>query len=189
MRCVSQVLSGFREVLKKMDPHDEMTARAEYAKYMANKGVFGNPDLMQLATDGHKNRIPTYQFWHQEGERIFAITNEYSSVGLRSHVGTEQCNFFAGFEVPRLAAIAQKVTALVSSAGVIDQKWSAYDFITDEKKNRLPLGRANDLVYAFTNARMDLESQDPEKFRSWVDEDASDDEDSNKECTVLCLRA
>ena len=110
-------------------------------------------------------------------------------MGLRSHVGTEQCPFFAGFEVPRLAAIAQKVTALVSSAGVIDQKWSAYDFINDNKKNRLPLDRASDLVYVFTNVRMDLEAKDPEKFHSWVDEDASDDEDSNKECTVVCVRA
>ena len=97
--------------------------------------------------------------------------------------------FSAGFEVPRLAAIAQKVLALVSSAGAIDQKWRAYDFINDDKKNRLPADRAKDLVYVFTNIRMDLESKDPEKFHSWVDEDASDDEDSNKEWALVCVRA
>lgn len=83
--------------------------------------------------------------------------------------------------MPRLAAIAQKVTSLVSSAGVIDRHWSDYDYIHDIKKNNLPLDRASDLVYVFTNARLRLEAKDPEKFYLWMGEDASDDEDSNKE--------
>jgi hypothetical protein len=83
----------------------------------------------------------------------------------------------AGYEVPVLAYIAQKVTALVSSAGGCERNWSSYDFIHSKKRNRLHPGRANDLVYIFTNARLIQRFKAPEKFAEWIAEIASDDED------------
>ena len=60
----------------------------------------------------------------------------------------------AGFEVPVLARIAQRVTALVSIAGGCERNRSTYDFIHSRKRNRQKPDRANDLVYVFTNARL-----------------------------------
>ena len=82
----------------------------------------------------------------------------------------------AGYEVPVLAQIAQRVTALVSSAGACERNWSTYDFIHSKKRNRLHPDRANDLVYVFTNARLIQKFKEPEKFAEWVAEIASDDE-------------
>lgn len=60
----------------------------------------------------------------------------------------------AGYEVPNLARIAQRVTALVSSTGGCERVWSAWDMIQRQNGNRLPLDRANDLVYMYCNARL-----------------------------------
>ena len=78
--------------------------------------------------------------------------------------------------MPTLAAIAQRVTALVSSAGACEQAWSAYDYVHNRKRNRLHASRANDLVFVFTNARLIQKFGQPEKFPEWVTEIASDDE-------------
>jgi len=85
----------------------------------------------------------------------------------------------AGYEVPVLARIAQKVTALVSSAGGCERNWSSYDSIHSKKRNRLQPARANDLVYVFTNARLIQRFRAPEKFAEWVAEIASDDENED----------
>lgn len=85
----------------------------------------------------------------------------------------------AGFEVPTLAAIAQRVTALVSSAGACERAWSAYDYVHNRKRNRLQASRANDLVFVFTNARLIQKFGQPEKFPEWVTEIASDDENED----------
>ena len=82
----------------------------------------------------------------------------------------------AGYEVPLLARIAQRLTALVSSAGACERNWSTYDFIHSKKRDRLHPDRANDLVYVFTNSRLIQRFKEPEKFPEWVAEIASDDE-------------
>ncbi|CAL8465875.1 g5411 [Coccomyxa elongata] len=80
-----------------------------------------------------------------------------------------------------LARIAQRVTALVSSAGACERNWSTYDFIHSKKRNRLHPDRANDLVFVFTNSRLIQEFKEPERFAEWVQEIESDDENMDEE--------
>ena len=51
-----------------MAPDEHLTALAGFSRYVNSEGVFSNAELMQLTEDGHKCRIPTYQFWDLEGE-------------------------------------------------------------------------------------------------------------------------
>ena len=85
--------------------------------------------------------------------------------------------FDAAYEVPALQFVAQRITAMVSSAGACERNWSSYDFIHSKKRNRLHADRANDLVYVFSNVRLIEKFNAPEKFAEWVSEIASDDED------------
>ena len=85
----------------------------------------------------------------------------------------------AGYELPLLSAVAQRVTSLVSNAGGCERNWSSYDFIQSKKRNRLQPARAMDLVYVFTNARLVQRTKAPEKFAEWVAEIASDDEEED----------
>jgi hypothetical protein len=65
-----QVKTDFRNVLKKMNPDEHITARTEYSSYTNTEGIFSDPELMTMTEDGHKHQIPTYQFWNQEGETV-----------------------------------------------------------------------------------------------------------------------
>jgi hypothetical protein len=67
-----------------------------------------------------------------------------------------------------LARIAQRVTALVPSAGACERNWSTYDSIHSKKRNRLHPDRANDLVSVFTSSRLIQKFKEPEKFAEWV---------------------
>ena len=65
-----------------MFPDDEfVVAHTQFSSYSNNEGIFGDPVLMTMTEDGHKNQIPTYQFWNQEGETVHlpqtAETHEY----------------------------------------------------------------------------------------------------------------
>lgn len=82
----------------------------------------------------------------------------------------QDCPLYAGDEVPVLSKVAQKVTALSSSAGACERNWSAYDFIHCKKRNKLTPERANDLVYVFSNLRLVKKFKEPEKFADWVSE-------------------
>lgn len=62
-----QVKTDFRKAVKKMMPDDHVSAHTQFSSYTNNEGVFGDPELMSMTKDGHKNQIPTYQFWNQEG--------------------------------------------------------------------------------------------------------------------------
>ena len=67
-------MADFRKVVKKMFPGDEfVVAHTQLSSYSNNEGVFGDPVLMTMTEDGHKNQIPTYQFWNQEGELLQAL--------------------------------------------------------------------------------------------------------------------
>ena len=109
--------------------------------------------------------------------RLLNETSSHSAAVL--HIFTSvTCH--AGYEVPVLARIAQRVTALVSSAGACERNWSTYDFIHSKKRNRLHPDRANDLVYVFTNSRLIQRFKEPEKFPEWVAEIASSDEEEEQ---------
>ena len=45
--------------------------------------------------------------------------------------------------------------------------WSAYDFVHSKKRNRLGPDRARDLVYVFTNMRLQKKVQKSEAFAEW----------------------
>ena len=172
-----------------MDPDEQMAARTQYTRYINSEGVFGDPELSTMTEDGHKNQIPTYQFWNQEGETVQCMCTADAHDIILQHVDMDvtahhldnslpvSTSCHAGYEVPALPRVAQRVTALVSSAGGCEQNWSSYDFIHSKKRNRLHPGRANDLVYVFTNARLVQRFKEPENFAEWVAEIASDDED------------
>ena len=167
-----------------MMPDDHVAAHAELSSYINREGLFGDPDIMSMTEDGHKYQVPTYQFWNQEGENHnLTAACTYASQDSVAHSSgfadrlTMLCH--AGYEVPVLARIGQRVTSLVSSAGACERNWSTYDFIHSKKRNRLHPDRANDLVYVFTNSRLIHRFKEPEKFAEWVQEIASDDDDDD----------
>ena len=45
-------------------------ALTEYSCYTNSEGFFGDDTPMVMIEDGSKYQIPTYQFWHQEGEAV-----------------------------------------------------------------------------------------------------------------------
>ena len=73
LRLLLQVKTDFRKVLKKMMPDEHVSAHTHFSSYINNEGVFGDPELMTLTEDGHKNQIPTYQFWNQEGKTTESV--------------------------------------------------------------------------------------------------------------------
>ena len=83
-----------------------------------------------------------------------------------------------GGEYPELQIVAVKVTAMVSSAGACKRVWSAFDFVHSKKRNRLDPDRANDLVYCFTNKRLQRRAAKSEAFAEWHrgEEEAEDSE-------------
>ncbi len=83
---------------------------------------------------------------------------------------TTRTAIHAGHETPALAAVAKRVTSMVSSAGACERNWSAYDFIHSKKRNKLTAQRANDLVFVFSNLRLTTRFREPEKFAEWVEE-------------------
>ena len=69
-----QVKTDFRKVVRKMVSEDDyVTALTELSSYGNSEGIFGDPVVMTMTEDGHKNQIPTYQFWSQEGALVSAI--------------------------------------------------------------------------------------------------------------------
>ncbi|KAL0039371.1 hypothetical protein WJX79_005329 [Trebouxia sp. C0005] len=93
------------------------------------------------AADDSEHSILTYQFWAEYGH-----------------------------ETPALAAVAKRVTSMVSSARACDRNWSAYDFIHSKMRNKLTAQRANDLVFVSSNLRLMTKFREPEKFAEWVEE-------------------
>lgn len=92
-----------------------------------------------------------------------------------AHVG---CMFaHAGFQVPYLQEMAQRLTCMISSSGANERSWSTYEFIHSPKRNRLLPSRANDLVYVFSNMRLMAKFGEPEKFADRVAEEVPSDED------------
>ena len=75
-----------------------------------------------------------------------------------------------GISKPALAAVAKRVTSMVSSAGACERNWSAYDFIHSKKRNKLTAQKANDSVFIFSNLRLMTKFRDPENFAEWVQE-------------------
>ena len=53
-----------------------------------------------------------------------------------------------------LAPIAKRILAQTLSSSSCERNWSSYSFVHDKKRNRLLPGRANDLVYVYTNSRL-----------------------------------
>jgi hypothetical protein len=49
------------------------------------------------------------------------------------------------------------------------------------RRNRLHPDRANDLVFVFTNSRLNQKFKEPENFAEWVQEIKSDDENMDEE--------
>ena len=69
-----------------------------------------------------------------------------------------------GGEIPELQKVAVKVLSMISGAGACERSWSAYDFVHSEKRNRLTPERASDLVYVFTNMRLQKKARGSETF-------------------------
>lgn len=54
-----------------------------------------------------------------------------------------------------LQTVPVKVLAMVSGAGACERNWSANNFIHSKKRNSVTTERANDVVYVFTNMRLE----------------------------------
>ena len=72
-----------------------------------------------------------------------------------------------GVEYRELQQVAMRVTAMASSAGACERIWSAYEVVHSKKRNRLDPDRAQDLVYVFTNKRLQRRAQKSEAFAEW----------------------
>ncbi len=69
-----QEIADLREVLRRMVPGEHVAAaHADYCSYINSEGVLGDPAENILAEDGHPCRVPTYQFWHLQGEDSAAV--------------------------------------------------------------------------------------------------------------------
>lgn len=91
-----------------------------------------------------------------------------------------QCyvTWYAGYEVPVLAKVAVKVTAMVSSTGASERNWSSYDFVHSQNRNQLTAQRASDLVYVSTNLRLAERCKQPEEFDAWATEGDEDEQEA-----------
>ena len=67
------VKTVFRNAVKKMMPKDHVSAHTQFSSYTNNEGIFGDPEMMSMTEDGHKNQIPTYQLWSQEGKTAHTL--------------------------------------------------------------------------------------------------------------------
>lgn len=75
---------------------------------------------------------------------------------------------FRTYEIPTLAKVATRVTAMVSSAGACERNWSMYDFIHCKKHNKLTPAKANDLLHIFIHMQLVGKFREPDKFAEWV---------------------
>ncbi len=81
-----------------------------------------------------------------------------------------------GHNSPSLKPLAMKILSQVVSSSACERSWSTYDFIHNDRRNRLNPERAEDLVFIFSNLRLlvKLMSEDyQEEFPEW----SGDDED------------
>ena len=53
-----------------------------------------------------------------------------------------------------LAPIAKRILAQTVSSSSCERNWSSYSFVHDKKRNRLLPGRADDLVFVYTNSKL-----------------------------------
>jgi hAT family C-terminal dimerisation region len=79
-----------------------------------------------------------------------------------------------GASAPAFKKLAMKVLSQVGSACSCEHSWSHYGFIHNRLRNRLKPGRAEDLVYVFSNLRLlrSVESREEFEYHLWdVEED------------------
>ena len=57
-----------------------------------------------------------------------------------------------------LQTVPVKVLVMVSGVGACERNGSAYNFIHSKKRNSVTTERANDVVYVFTNMRLEKRS-------------------------------
>ncbi|CAL8465879.1 g5415 [Coccomyxa elongata] len=172
----------FRERWDKM--HSPLHAAAYMLEPQFRNAAFGREVKTDFRKVAKKMMPDTYvtahtQFYsYTNNEGVFGDPDLMSMTedGHNNQIPTYQ---FWNQEV--LARIAQRVTALVSSAGACERNWSTYDFIHSKKRNRLHPDRANDLVFVFTNSRLIQKFKEPERFAEWVQEIESDDENMDEE--------
>ncbi len=92
-----------------------------------------------------------------------------------------------GATTPLLQKLAIKVLSRGVSACACERNWSTYDFIHSKRRNLRP-GRANDLVYVFSNLRLAKRIQDldyQEVVLDWSDSEEEEEEDSKPQ-PLLC---
>ena len=107
------------------------------------KVVLGDTNAAKLAMLGHA------AFVGKEGD-----FGDPMDRAMRDGMPAHQWWVMHGGEYPELQKVAIRVTAMVSSAGACERIWSAFDFVHSKKRNRLDTDRAQDLVYVFTNKRL-----------------------------------
>ena len=72
-----------------------------------------------------------------------------------------------GGQFSELQRLSIRILAMISGAGACERTWPAYGFVHSKKRNRLSPKRANDLVYVFTNMRLQKKARLGEVFAEW----------------------
>ena len=114
-------------------------------------------------TDAAKNAmLGRAAFVGKEGDFSYSMVR-----AMRGGMPAHQWWLMHDGEYPELPKVAIRVTAMVSSAGACERVWSAFDFVHSKKRNRLDPDRAQDLVYVFTNKRLQRRAAKSEAFAEW----------------------
>jgi hypothetical protein len=85
-----------------------------------------------------------------------------------------------GLNTPELMRLARRLLAQVTSSSACERVWSTYGFIHSRTRNRLTPPRARDLVYIFTNMRLQEKLKminNEEKFIAWLAEQEEDEQE------------
>jgi Protein of unknown function (DUF 659)/hAT family C-terminal dimerisation region len=116
-------------------------------------------------------------FRNKEG--VYA--REVAKLAAKSWPGWKWWQEF-GVSSGSIRKLAIRVLSQVTSASACERNWSSYDFIHSKKRNRLRTERAQDLVFVFSNLRLNRNLRRisyKEKGEDWTNDD--DDEGDSEE--------
>lgn len=132
-----------RHMIDKLLPDEDsrQLARLSYASFRSREGAFSHEHLFKDA-----RFMPAHQWWEVNG------------------LGRKR-------EHEHLRKVAIAVLSQPTSACACERAWSAYDFIHNRRRNRLRPGRAEKLVYCFTNMRLAAKMTGEEQFHGWAEEE------------------
>jgi len=109
----------------------------------------------------------------------FDIINEAPDITACQLLPHQWWNVVGGHALPK---IARRVLSLTCSASSCERNWSMYSFVHSKIRNRLYTSKAEDLVYIYTNSKLEHEKRghNPALFYEKMLEDEDNDEEEDE---------